>query len=234
MIENSFFTRQTGIIDPNNLTKQIGIIGAGSIGSWTTLALLKLGCQKVRVYDFDTIEEGNVGSQVYTSRDLGKPKLQALAEKMQQLTEGQIETENTRIDTDHVPATLLLNDIIILAVDNIETRKLVFNLIPKNWNGTLIDARMAGNAIEIYTVQFSHSNGQQVTFDTESTTAYEKTLFSPEQAVPVRCSERSVVYNVFIVAGLITDLVTKIVKGQSTPKELVMDLENLTLYGTND
>jgi len=58
-------------------------------------------------------------------------------------------------------------------------------------------------------------------------------LFEPAEAIPVNCSMRSVVYNVFIVGGLITDLVTKIVKGAVLPRELVMDLENLTLYGND-
>lgn len=226
MINQEYFTRQTGIINPEQLNKSIGIVGAGSIGSWTALALLKLGCQKVKVYDFDNVEAGNVGSQIYTSADIGKLKLEALQEKLNFLTGETIETESVRITKENMPDSLLQNDIIILAVDNIETRALIFDAIPHDWQGVLIDARMAGNALEIYPLDYTKG--------TEAVLNYAKTLFPPEKAIPVLCSMRSVVYNVFIVAGLITDLIAKIAKGEALPPELVADLENLTLYGSND
>ncbi len=219
----NYFTRQTGLANPENLTKDIGIIGAGTIGSWTAYTLLKMGCQKVCVYDFDNVEEGNVGSQIYTSTDIGKLKTEALKEKLALLTEGRLETEEANITREAIPTSLFDKDIIILAVDNIETRKILFEVaLWAELKSIFIDARMAGNAIEIYTIPLT---------DSEKVEYYKTTLFEPAEASPVLCSERSVVYNVFVVAGLLTDIVAQLSRGETPPKELVVDLQNFTLFG---
>jgi hypothetical protein len=222
MIDTEIFSRQTGLIDPQLLGKNIGIVGAGSIGSWSTLALLKMGCQNVKVYDFDSVSPANIGSQIYTEGDIGLSKLEALTNKMRLLTQMRVDIQNTRVTPTSIPDDLLSKDMIILAVDNIEARKFVFDAIPDNWTGTLIDARMAGNALEIYTIPCS---------DPARVEYYKTTLFEPRQARPIACSMRSVVYNVFIVGGLVADIVAKVSKGETPPKELIMDLANFTLYG---
>jgi hypothetical protein len=90
-------------------------------------------------------------------------------------------------------------DIVIAAVDNITVRKEIFeHLKTTETNILYIDPRMAGNAIEIYEILLPN-----VTNDVRQ---YEDTLFDETNALPIACSERSVVYNVFVVAGMIGDL----------------------------
>lgn len=67
--------------------------------------------------------------------------------------------------------------------------------------------------------------------DRTQCTNYEKSLFETSEALPLPCSERAVVYNCFVMAGLIADLVGKYSNGQDLPKELIVDLMNFTLYG---
>src|SRR3990170_3456674 len=99
---NNFHIRQTDLIHPDRLTMPIAIIGAGSIGSWTALALLKLGCSDVTVYDYDNVEEQNVGSQIYKSADVGMPKTEALRNRLGILvdTEVKVELHKFAPDTD--------------------------------------------------------------------------------------------------------------------------------------
>jgi molybdopterin/thiamine biosynthesis adenylyltransferase len=227
-MNTNYYSRQLGLANPETLTKDIGIIGAGAIGSWATLALVKMGCQKVKVYDFDIVGEENIGSQLYSSTDVGKPKVQALQDKISLLTEGEIRVEEVRIREEAIEE-ICSHDFLILAVDNIETRKLIFNFLLAHkiigsvgWAGMLIDARMAGNALEVYTIPFTNK---------ERVEHYKKTLFTPEEASPVLCSMRSVVYNVFIVGGLIADIVAQLSRGVTPPEELVIDLTNFTMYG---
>src|SRR3990167_178363 len=190
------YIRQTGLVDPIRLDIPISIIGAGGIGSWTALALLKMGCSNVTVYDFDTVEEHNLGSQIYTHTDIGELKVEALKSKLSLLTSTQIHTATANVNTmNMIPTT----SIVILAVDNIDTRKQVFEAL-EGTNCVLIDGRMAGNAIEIYTVKPD---------DPTSVKAYQDTLFEASEALPIPCSERAVVYNCFVMSGLITDLVGK-------------------------
>lgn len=218
-INPELYIRQTGLIDPELLTKSILVIGAGSIGSWTALALLKLGCSNVTVLDNDVVEAHNAGSQVYNSLDDGKRKIDALKMKLLGLTEIQPEYIFTTIDEESVKQ-LLGFDIVISAIDNIEGRKIMFDAL-KGSDKLFIDGRMAGNAIEIYTILMDKE---------ASVKLYEETLFPPEEAIPVSCSERSVVYNCFVIAGLITDIVAQRANKEETPEELIIDLKNFTMF----
>lgn len=196
------FSRQTSIIDPEKLKIQISLIGAGSVGSWTALALSKLGCSNLYVYDGDRVEVHNAGSQIYHSTDEEEYKVIALQEKLNLLTDMPIIAH---------PYNVFMPDyskIIISAVDSMSTRKRFFEQI-KTMKGTyFIDARMGGDVIEIYSI---NSDSE------EDKALYEKTLFDDKDAAPVLCSARSVVYNVFVCAGLIADIVAKIANEQPPP-----------------
>jgi molybdopterin/thiamine biosynthesis adenylyltransferase len=210
-------TRQLGIIDPAKLTHRIAIIGAGSIGGWTALCLGKLGCSNITVFDHDSVEVHNAGSQIYKAADEGEKKVAALEERLRFLLENPIETHDIKWSPKE---SLLEYDIIIAAVDNITNRREIYEHI-KHRNKLYIDARMASNGIEIYTTRTS------VPEDCER---YEETLFDEKDNREIPCSERSVVYNVFVVAGMIGDLVAKWANAEELPREVVIDLKNLTLY----
>lgn len=215
-----YYIRQSGIIDVQLLTKSILIVGAGSIGSWTALALLKLGCSDITIIDNDVVEVHNAGSQVYNSLDDGEKKIDALSKKLMFLTEIQPTTEELTITAENAKTCLKGFDIIISAIDNIEGRTIMFEAL-KDTEKLFIDGRMAGNAIEIYTIPMS---------DPEKVKLYQDTLFTPEEAIEVPCSERSVVYNCFVIAGLITDIVAQNAKGTEVPEELIVDLQNFTMF----
>lgn len=219
MENEGLYIRQTGIIDPAKLTHRIAIIGAGSIGGWAALCLGKLGCKDITVFDFDEVELHNAGSQIYKSSDEGSTKVDALKERLSFLLEEPIQVVNTK----WTPAVDLFGyDIIIAATDNITVRKEIFHhLLARNRASLYIDARMASNSIEIYTTNMS---------DDDQCKAYDQTLFAEADTLPIPCSERSVVYNVFVVAGLIGDLLAKYANKQELPREMVIDLYNLTLY----
>lgn len=221
-MNNNFHIRQAGLINVMNITQSVGIIGAGSIGSWTTLALSKLGCPDLTVYDFDAVEEQNVGPQLYTSRDIGKAKVVALKERLQILLEKDPDIFNIKVDEN--TEAIRKHDVIIMGLDTIEARRNVFENLSKihKPNAWLIDGRMEANEIQIFAFQLN---------DTEATQKYVKTLFNEASVTPVACSMRSVVYNCFIVAGLITDIFSRIVNEDPVPFNLEVDLKNFALYG---
>ena len=223
MLNREYYSRQVGLIDPDKLRLNILVVGAGSIGSWTSLALLKLGCQNVTVIDFDDVGEENIGSQIYSSYDIGKWKVKAFKEKAELLVETSPKIiVNPVNDANTIPPNIY--DIVISAVDNMQARKDVFKQLNPSpaW---FLDGRMAANNVQLFATKMD--NPDQVSF-------YDSTLFSSEDAMPIACSERSVVYNCFVIAGLLTDLVAKIANGKVPPKELIVDLENLTMFGGLD
>lgn len=214
--DNSKYSRQVGIINPDRLTKSIFILGAGSIGSWTTLALAKLGCSKLTVMDFDKVGSENTGSQIYDEAVINRSKVEALSGLIRFYTSTLIEG----IDNKYNKGTRVPEQIIISATDNMASRRDIFET-HKGADKILIDARMAGNQIQIYTLHLNNP---------DDCIAYESNLFTDEEADPAPCSERSVVYNCFIVAGLIADLVAKIANEEELPFYIEVDLKNLNLF----
>ena len=216
------WTRQNGLIHPDKLHMPILIIGAGSIGSWTALALAKLGCSHIVVMDGDIAETHNAGSQLYKASDHGESKVKMLTEKLSLLTEFPVVgiPHHWNHEDKEDLQELTNYPIIISAVDNITVRKNLFEAL-KGQESLYIDGRMAGNALEIYTSWMNNEKDCEL---------YEKTLFTEGEELPIACSEKSVVYNVFIVAGLITDIVAKAANEQGLPKELIVDLYNFSLF----
>ena len=80
MAENVIYKRQKSL----NLRKyrSFGVIGAGGIGSWVALdlALAIEGLERVVIVDFDDIELHNLNRTPYRYFDVGRPKVEALAE----------------------------------------------------------------------------------------------------------------------------------------------------------
>lgn len=220
MTNPELYIRQTDLADPEELASRIMIVGAGGIGSWTTLALLKMGCENVTVIDFDEIEIHNAGSQLYGSWDAGKTKVQALKDRLASIVDLHPTGIIDQVTESNVLGVLAGEQIVISAVDSIEIRKLLFNAL-KGTEKRFIDGRMAGNAIEIYSIPMN---------DPEKVALYEETLFPPEEAIHVECSSRAVIYNCFVIAGLITDIVARWSKGEEVPAELIVDLQNFTMF----
>ncbi len=63
--------------------------GAGGIGSWLTLLLSRAGFKPI-VFDFDTLEEHNLGGQFFSKRQIGKTKVEALEENVQICNKGRL------------------------------------------------------------------------------------------------------------------------------------------------
>ena len=64
-MDSTYFLRQLDIADPSKFKdKPVTVIGAGGIGAATAVALAKTGFENITVYDFDTLEEHNIPSQL--------------------------------------------------------------------------------------------------------------------------------------------------------------------------
>lgn len=67
---------------PETVRERIHIIGCGAIGSLVADTLARMGLTKITLYDFDTVESHNIANQLYTQEDIGKTKVNALAERL--------------------------------------------------------------------------------------------------------------------------------------------------------
>lgn len=65
---------------PEMLPARIHIIGCGAIGSTVAENLVRFGITQITLYDFDIVEPHNIANQMFCQTDIGKPKIEALAE----------------------------------------------------------------------------------------------------------------------------------------------------------
>jgi molybdopterin/thiamine biosynthesis adenylyltransferase len=62
--------------------RRVSIIGCGSFGSALADMLVRAGLGQITLIDPETLAIGNIGRHVLTRRDLGRPKVHALAEHL--------------------------------------------------------------------------------------------------------------------------------------------------------
>lgn len=94
------FGRQHQLFDPSQNKWGITILGTGSVGSWLAYALTKTGFQDIRIIDFDKVEEPNIPAQFFGLEDIGKLKVDALAERIKRDTGMKIRHENAIVNKD--------------------------------------------------------------------------------------------------------------------------------------
>ena len=209
------YSRQTDIFNPRASQPAIKIIGAGSVGSFITLALAKMGLEDIEIWDGDRVETHNLPNQFYRLQDLGEAKVKALL-KIIKMYEG--------IDIKAHPVPFNgqdLKGIVISAVDSMDARRFVWGQIKGQRKiSNYIDTRMGGNLMRIYSVQ---PRGE--------CKFYESTLSKKNKLEELPCTGRTILYNVLAISGLVGNLVKKMIKKESgIPREIIFDLKLLELY----
>jgi len=105
---------------PEQESATIHIVGCGSVGSTVAENLARCGLKKFTLWDFDTVEEHNIVNQMFTQRQVGMPKVDALAEI---LTDINPEISNNLKLKPEGWNGEKLSGYIFLAIDSIEIRK---------------------------------------------------------------------------------------------------------------
>jgi molybdopterin/thiamine biosynthesis adenylyltransferase len=210
------YGRQWGMIDTERLhSTPIKVIGTGSVGSFTTLALVKMGARIVEVFDDDLIDEVNISNQFFRIKDIGEYKVDALQSLISDF-EGVSITNHPAKCTGEED----LSGIVIVALDSMLPRKRIWNGVKNNDKVELfIDPRMGGRVSRIYAVD--PKTGAE---------AYEKTLYTDDESAPERCTERTIIYNVLGIASMICKLIEDHFKTPiSGCNELILDYATYTL-----
>lgn len=144
-------SRHREIINPYNLKDKITIIGCGATGSWVATILAKMGFNNITLYDFDKVEEHNLPNQNYEICDVGKFKVDAIAEKMKKYNDEDIDVTKK---IEECNAKSNLEGIVFLLTDTMKSRKEIYeNCIKNNPNvRLLIETRMGVDQAMIYTI----------------------------------------------------------------------------------
>lgn len=105
---------------PEECQDRIHIIGCGAIGSTVAVYLARLGLKKIALYDFDYVEPHNIANQMFRQSDIGKSKVQALAEILNEINPD-IESELKIVEKGYTGQKL--SGYVFLCVDNIDLRR---------------------------------------------------------------------------------------------------------------
>jgi molybdopterin/thiamine biosynthesis adenylyltransferase len=213
------FLRQLDLVAPTALETPVHVIGCGGIGSFAALALAKLGCTRLHLYDDDRVEEHNIPNQLFRLSDVGRPKPVALAEIVELFTGNQPQVSLRRVEAER------LQGIVVSGVDSMTARKAI-------WRGSVryragiplyLDGRLGAEMCRVYAVRPT---------DPEDVRCYEQSLYADGQAVTLPCTAGAIIYTGFAVASLLADEVKKFAAGESVAREILYDLKTLTLIAS--
>ncbi len=105
---------------PEMCEQRLHIIGCGAIGSTVAENLARFGLTKITLYDFDKVEAHNIANQMFTHEDIGKFKVDAVAEYLRKINP-EIDDGLVTIKEGYVGQKL--SGYVFLCVDNIDLRR---------------------------------------------------------------------------------------------------------------
>lgn len=215
-LEN-LYKRQTAIFDPSKFaTQRVYIIGAGNIGSHSALAIARMGLRSFVLCDFDTIEEHNLASQAYTFADIGALKVATLGNAMRAVNPGALVVEYPQsYQKAHANgAGIQAGDIVIVAVDSLDTRREIAGLI-KDIDCFVIDGRMGGGQVEVHTAH-----------------ARDYGAIIPTQGDTDECSARYISYTALLIAGAIANTAKRYLQKERLAQSFVLHADTWEVLST--
>jgi len=213
-VTHPHLTRQLDIIPMEILSTPINIIGAGSIGSFTTLVLAKMGFEDITVFDDDEVSIENMNCQFYTKEDVGIPKVVTLQETIDLFTGLEIKVHRERYNGEEP-----LKGIVISAVDNMKSRKAIWEGHTCNAIRTklIIDPRMGAEQALVYAMKPLSPKDQD---------SYAKTLYSDEDAVHERCTAKSTMYTAMMLSGYVGKIVKDFLTDAPYPRVTMWNIKD--------
>lgn len=169
-------TRHNKVFSPYVFgNRRVDVIGAGATGSRIALELAKLGVSNLHVWDGDTVASHNIANQVYGISDIGRLKVEALADIITSTTHSGI-----NIHPHFVDGSESMGEIIFLLTDTMESRKLIWErgLKYKPFINLMIETRMGTSSGRVYTINPNLVNHVK---------AWEETLHSDEESLTSAC-----------------------------------------------
>ena len=196
----------------------IMIGGAGGIGSWLCFFL---GRQEsnIYLYDDDTVDETNLGGQLYANSHIGLNKAQATSNIVKEFTGMDVELMG-KYNKDSMS-----NPVVFACFDNMEARKIMF----ENWCSVpnkqiFIDGRMLAENFQVIAV--TPSNIERY---------LKEELFEDSEVEEERCSMKATSHCGAMIAGYMVSVFNNYVANfkqkqnyREVPFKMYYDLPTLT------
>jgi hypothetical protein len=205
------YWRQLDLFSPEKFgDTPVHFIGVGATGSYIALLAAKQGITNIHLWDFDSVEAHNLPCQIFRRKDVGRLKVEALAEIIEEATGIQAVTHAER-----VTGKTRLNGYVFLLVDSMDVRKEI-------WAGAIkmkisiklmIETRMAIDNARISAI---------IPTSLEDCKLWEQGWYPDDEAEPSACSNRAIGPTVAVIAGYALWKLVKHFKGEQYEKGLVL------------
>ncbi len=211
-VPEAAFIRQRDVLPFEALQKTcVTVIGAGAVGSFTALSLVKMGVGTVEVYDHDIVSVENLGPQWFRVCDLGRFKVEALAEQLAAFG-GNVVPHPERFMAQPV------SGIVVATVDTMDARIAIWRHIRKTRRVELyLDARMGAEVGKVFAIRPQ---------DPEDCRVYEAELYPSTEAYRAPCTARSTIYCAAGLSAFLSATVGNHLAGRRYRRELVVDFRN--------
>ena len=220
-------TRFSGAEWFNEIQKaRIIIAGIGGIGSNVAFQLARMVPANLTLYDDDNIEMVNMAGQLYSYNDIGKYKVNAMADMIYGYTSmKQVLAVQSKFTSDKEPG-----DIMICGFDNMRARRTFFNSwrnhisdksVEKRAKCLYLDGRLSMDTLQILCIR----GDDQYNID-----RYEREfLFTDYEADATICSMKQTTYLACMIGSLMVNLFTNFIANTLNPV-IPYDLPFFTEY----
>jgi sulfur carrier protein ThiS adenylyltransferase len=124
--EKDFFLKRDLAVLAALRESVVGIAGAGGLGSNAAAALARAGVGHLFVADFDVLEASDLNRQYYFVDQIGRPKVEALAENLKRMNPfSKYEMHNVKVDRGNIEAIFGRADLLIEAFDAAEEKQML-------------------------------------------------------------------------------------------------------------
>lgn len=207
--------------NPALVKESIHIIGCGALGSHVAELLVRLGVTNIHLWDFDTVDEHNITNQLYTHKQIGLPKTEALKNLLTEINPSVIINIHGAYE-EHV-----VSGYVFLLVDSIELRKkFVSNWMQSINISAVFDARMRLTDAQGYAADWTQPQDRTDLLNTMQFTAEEA-----KQATPVSAcgTELSVTPTVKVITSLLVSNFINLLLGKPISKIILVDAFSFNL-----
>lgn len=190
------------------------IAGIGGIGSNVVFQLARMVPANITMYDDDIVETVNMAGQLYSYDDIGKAKVNAMADMITKYTSmRQINAVRGKFTESTEPG-----DIMICGFDNMVARKTFFNSWTKHISSKsdeerakclYLDGRLSMDTLQILCIKGD---------DVYNILRYKKEfLFKDSEAEATVCSMKQTTYLACMIGSLMVNLFTNFIAGLLNP-----------------
>lgn len=190
--------------------KVVILAGVGGIGSYVAFLLARMKPRSLFLYDDDDVEFVNMSGQLYSFTDVGKKKVNAIANMISNYARYNSVFAIPEKFTEDCEAS----DIMICGFDNMQARKTFFKkwLIHVNSKSEeeqkhclFIDGRLAAEELQVFCIQGN---------DDYNKANYENYLFSDDEADETVCSYKQTTFMANMIGSIIVNLFTNFVANE--------------------